>query len=452
MKYTNIEDVKENVLELLENKKFAEIKPLINDLNPADIAVLFGSVDQAEVPILFRLLNKETAAETFSYMETDKQKDLITAFSDFELRVVIENLFMDDTVDIIEEMPANVVNKILRIITPERRKQINELLNYPDDSAGSIMTTEYIALKKDLTVEEAFKKIKKEGVNKETIYTCYVIENRKLIGTVTVKDLLLAEGDEKIEDIMKSHLIFVTTHEDQEKVANMFNKYDLLALPVVDKEERLVGIITVDDAMQVLQEESTEDIEAMAAILPSDKSYMKTGVIETWKKRIPWLLLLMISATFTGKIIGHYEEALGSLTILTAFIPMLMDTGGNAGSQSSVTIIRSLSMDEIRFKDIFKVIWKELRVAFLCAATLFAATLAKILIVDTRRIDIALVVATTLAFAVVVAKFIGCTLPIIVKKLGFDPAVMVSPFITTLVDALSLIIYFSIAVNFLPEL
>jgi len=397
------------------------------------------------VPILYRILNKEVAAVTFSYMESDKQKDLIVAFSDKELREVINALFIDDTVDIIEEMPANLVNKILKNTDAQTRKTINELLHYPEDSAGSIMTTEYVAFKKKMTVAEAFAHIRKVGVDKETIYTCYVIDNRKLIGLVTAKDLLLADSEDTIEDIMETNVIYVDTHEDQEVVANMFNKYDFLALPVVDKEIRLVGIVTVDDAMQVLQEEVEEDIEAMNAILPSDKPYMKTGVFETWKKRIPWLLLLMLTATFTGKIIEHFENALGTCIILTVFIPMLMGTGGNAGSQSSVTIIRSLSMDEIDFSDIFRIIWKELRVSLLCAITLGVATFVKVITIDGGTITVGLVVALSLSAAVIMAKFVGCTLPLIVKKIGLDPAVVVNPFITTIVDAVSLIIYFNIA-------
>lgn len=440
----NLEEL-DLILKLIEEKKFFRLREVMEELNPADIATIFEEVNQKDITLLFRVLPKELAADTFTYLEPDSQRKLIEAFSDRELSDVINELFMDDTVDIIEEMPANVVNKILKNVDSDTRKIINELLNYPKYSAGSIMTTEYVALKRNMTVEEAFAHIRKVGVDKETIYTCYVIDNRKLVGLVTVKDLLIAKYADKIDDIMETNVISVDTHEDQEVVANMFNKYDFLALPVVDKEERLVGIVTFDDAMDVIAEEAEEDMEAMAAILPSDKPYMRTGVFETWKKRIPWLLLLMVSATFTGKIITHFEEALGTYVILTAFIPMLMDTGGNAGSQSSVTIIRGLSMDEISFSDILNVMWKEFRVSILCGITLAIAGFAKVMIIDQVDFVVAFVVSVTLCFTVLIAKLIGCTLPILVKKLGFDPAVMVSPFITTAVDAVSLILYFNIA-------
>lgn len=440
----NIDELN-TILELIEEKKFFKLRETLIEMNPADIATIFDEVNEKDITLLFRVLPKELAADTFTYLEPDMQQKLIEAFSDKELSDVIEELFMDDTVDIIEEMPANVVNKILKNIAPEKRKLINELLNYPDDSAGTIMTTEYVALKGGMTVEEAFAHIRKVGVDKETIYNCYVIEDRKLVGLVTVKDLLIAKYEDKIEDIMETNVISVDTHEDQEVVANMFNKYDFIALPVVDKENRLVGIVTFDDAMDVINEEAEEDMEAMAAILPSDKPYMRTGVFETWKKRIPWLLLLMVSATFTGKIITYFEDALGTYVVLTAFIPMLMDTGGNAGSQSSVTIIRGISMDEISFSDIFRVMWKEFRVSILCGITLAIAGFIKVILIDHVEILVALVVSITLCFTVLIAKFIGCSLPILVKKIGFDPAVMVSPFITTAVDAVSLLIYFNIA-------
>lgn len=435
----------ENILQLISEKKFSALRTILSDMNPADIATIFDEIENRDIPILFRVLPKELAAETFTYIDADMQQYLIEAFSDKELSEVISELFMDDTVDIIEEMPANVVNKILRNVDAATRTVINELLNYPKDSAGSIMTTEYVSLKGSMTVEEAFAHIRKVGVDKETIYNCYVIENRTLVGLVSVKDLLIAKYEDKIEDIMETNVISVETHVDQEVVANMFNKYGFIALPVVDTENRLVGIVTFDDAMDVIQEENEEDMEAMAAILPSDKPYMRTGVFETWKKRIPWLLLLMVSATFTGKIITYFENALGTYVVLTAFIPMLMDTGGNAGSQSSVTIIRGLSMDEISFSDIWKVMWKEFRVSILCGFTLAIAGFAKVILIDQVEFTVALVVAITLCFTVLIAKFIGCTLPILVRKLGFDPAVMVSPFITTAVDAVSLLLYFNIA-------
>lgn len=430
---------------LITERKFTKLKELLSETNPADMAAIFEEIDKKYRLLLFRVLPKELAAETFAYLESDMQRALIEAFSDVELREVVDELFLDDTVDIIEEMPANVVNKILRNVDSETRKTINDLLHYPKDSAGSIMTTEYVALKPKMTVQEAFAHIRKFGVDKETIYTCYVTENRTLVGLVTVRELLLASYEDVIEDIMERNVISVDTHEDQEVVANMFDKYDFIALPVVDKENRVVGIITVDDAMEVMIEEHEEDIEAMAAILPSDKSYMQTGVFETWKKRIPWLLLLMVSATFTGKIIQSFESALASCVVLTAFIPMLMDTGGNAGSQASVTIIRGLSLDEIDYKDIFKIMWKELRVAMLCGIALGIAGFLKIMVVDQVEFTVGIVVSVTLFATVVIAKLIGCSLPILVKRLGFDPAVMVSPFITTAVDAISLFVYFQIA-------
>ncbi len=436
----------EKILELLEEKKIAELKTLLGEMNPADIATLLSLLSEDHLPIIFRILPKELAAETFAYIDGDIQEILITAFSDKELKEVIDNLFLDDTVDLIEEMPASVVKRILRHTQPEKRRKINELLNYPKDSAGSIMTIEYIDLKKNMTVQNAFSRIRRTGINKETIYTCYVTnEKRELIGTVSVKDLLLAEYEDTIGEIMETKPIYVSTHEDQEEVAKYFDKYDLLALPVVDKEERLVGIITIDDAMDVLQEENTEDMEVMAAITPTDKPYMKTGVFETWKKRIPWLLLLMISATFTGRIITYYEAALGAYVILTAYIPMLMDTGGNAGSQTSVTIIRGLSLGEINYKDIFKIVGKELLVSLCCGITLALANFAKLMILDKVGLSISLIVCTTLVATVIVAKLVGCSLPILAKRIGFDPAVMASPFITTIVDAISLIIYFQVA-------
>ena len=392
---------------------------------------------------------KELAAETFAELDGDLQELLIKSFSDRELHDVLEEMYVDDAVDMIEEMPANVVTRILKNTDVNTRKTINALLQYPDDSAGSIMTVEYVYLMKDMTIAEAFDRIRKVGVDKETIYTCYVTNNRKLLGYVTVKDMLLADMSAKIEDIMDDHVIFVDAYEDKEVVAETFRKYDLLALPVVDKEQRIVGIVTVDDAMDVLQEENTEDIEKMAAIVPTDKPYSRTTVFETWKKRIPWLLLLMISATVTGKIITHYENALGTYVVLTSFIPMLMDTGGNAGGQASVTIIRGLSLNEIEFSDIFKVIWKEIRVAVLCGITLAAANFVKIMIIDNVGITVALIVCLTLVVSVIFAKVVGCSLPMFAQKLGFDPAVMASPFITTIVDALSLMIYFAIATKLL---
>ncbi len=436
-----ITDLDEKILELLEEKRYPDIKSILCKMNSADIAALFEDLNMVRIPLLFRLLPKVLAAETFVEMEPGAQAMLIHGFSDNELKEVL-----DDAVDIVEEMPANVVKRILSNTDPDTRKMINEILKYPDDSAGSIMTIEYVSLRPSMSVEEAIKRIRRTGVDKETIYTCYVTDaNRVLLGTVSIKDLLLSEETELIKDIMNINGISVHTMEDQEQVANKFNKYDLLAIPVVDDENRLVGIVTFDDAIDVMQDEATEDIKKMAAIIPSDKAYFRTTVFETWKARIPWLLLLMISATFTGMIITSFEDALAVQAVLTAFIPMLMDTGGNSGGQASVTIIRALSLGEVEFSDIFRVIWKEFRVAVACGLTLSVCNFVKLLIVDRVSISVALVICLTLIATVIIAKFIGCTLPILAKKIGFDPAVMASPFITTIVDAISLLIYFRIA-------
>ncbi len=436
----------EKVLDLLEQKKYPEISSLLKDSNPADAAAMLEEVPESKMPLLFRLLPKELAADAFAYMDGENQEILIQGFSDRELDEVMEQLFLDDTVDMIEEMPANVVKKILRHVDADTRKMINQVLNYPKDSAGSIMTMEYVDLKRSMTVEQAFERIRRTGVEKETIYTCYVTDSRrKLEGIVTVKDLLLSPKTEIIRNIMETNVKFVTTHTDQEEVARALSKYDFLAIPVVDAEERLVGIVTVDDAIDVIQEEATEDIEKMAAISPSDKPYIKTGVFATWKQRVPWLLFLMISATFTSGIIASYEGALAASVILTNFIPMLMDTGGNSGSQSSITIIRSLSLGEIRYADVPKIILKESTVALLCGGTLALANFGKLLLIDRVSLLIAAVVCLTLVVVVLVANFVGCTLPILAKRLGFDPTVMASPLITTIVDAVALVIYFNIA-------
>ena len=436
----------DQILALLDEKKYSELKNLLSEMNEADIAAVLKELPQEKLPLLYRILPKELAAEVFVNMDSDAQEFLIRAFSDNELREVLDELYVDDAVDIIEEMPATVVKRILMHTDPEVRKSINEILQYPEDSAGSIMTIEYVDLKKYMTVEDAFTRIRRTGVDKETIYICYVTdENRKLLGIVTVKDLLLSEKNAKIFEIMDTNIISANTLEDKEIVAEKFRKYDLLALPVVDQENRLVGIVTIDDAMDVLQDENTEDIEKMAAITPTDKPYLKMSVFETWKKRFPWLLLLMVSATFTGKIITHFEDALQSYVVLTAFIPMLMDTGGNCGGQSSVTIIRGLSLGDITFRDTFRVIWKEFRVAFLCGVTLALVNFGKMLLIDRVGVMVAAVVCVTMVLTIILAKFIGCTLPILAKSLHFDPAVMASPFITTIVDALSLLIYFRVA-------
>ena len=442
--------LEKKIEELLAEKKYSEIKEVFAQMNGADISALFEEVPENKIPLLFRLLPKVLAAETFVEMEADAQKMLIQGFSDNELKDVFNELYLDDAVDIVEEMPANVVKRILANTDPDTRKMINEVLKYPDDSAGSIMTIEYVSLRLNMTVEEAIKRIRRTGVDKETIYTCYVTdENRVLLGNISIKTLLLADENDVIKDIMDTNFISAHTLEDQETVANKFNKYDLLAIPVVDDENRLVGIITFDDAIDVMHDEATEDIKKMAAIIPSDKTYFKTTVFETWKARIPWLLLLMVSATFTGMIITSFEDALAAYTVLTAYIPMLMDTGGNSGGQASVTIIRALSLEEIEFSDIFRVIWKESRVAILCGITLSIFNFVKLLLFDRVTVQVALVVCITLAVTVLMAKIIGCTLPILAKKIGFDPAVMASPFITTIVDAISLIVYFRVASIFL---
>ena len=444
----------ESTLEaLLVEKKYSTIRDILSTMNPADIASVFDGLEESRLPLLFRLLPKELAAETFVEMEPDAQELLIRGFSDSELREVLDELYVDDAVDIVEEMPANVVRRILSQADPDMRKDINEILRYPENSAGSIMTTEYVSLRPGMTVEEAILRIRRTGVDKETIYTCYVTKNRTLIGLVSVKDLLLAQDDdETVDKIMETNVISVHTHTDQEEVARMFSKYNFLALPVVDTENRMVGIVTFDDAMDVMEDEATEDMEIMGGMTPSDKTYLRSSTFDLFKHRIPWLMLLMVSATFTGLIITHFESALAAQVALTAFIPMLMDTGGNSGSQSSVTVIRSLSLGEIEFSDLPRVVWKEIRTAVLCGISLAAACFAKIMLVDRLMLGnedvtclVALVVCATMALTVLVAKVIGCALPMLAKKLGFDPAVMASPFITTIVDALSLLIYFGIA-------
>ena len=449
----NTSILEDTILTLLESKKYLTIRDILTIMNPTDVAIMFEELSEEKLPLLFRLLPKELAAETFVEMSSDAQQLLIHGFSDNELKDVIDELYVDDAVDIVEEMPANVVKRILRQADPEMRKTINEILKYPEDSAGSIMTTEYVSLRPQMTAEEAIKRIRRTGVDRETIYTCYVTEaDKTLIGYISLKTLILADEEEVIDDLMEEHLISVTTSDDQEDVVQLFTKYGLMALPVVDKEGRLVGIVTVDDAIDVIQEEATEDIEKMAAIIPSEKPYMKMSVIELWKARMPWLLLLMISATFTGMIITGFESALAAQAVLTAFIPMLMDTGGNSGSQSSVSIIRGIALQEIKFSDYFSVLWKEARVSILCGGALAIANFAKMLVVDKMilqnnqiTVAVAFVVCLTLFLTVVCAKVVGCSLPLLAKKMKLDPAVMASPFITTIVDAISLLIYFQIA-------
>ena len=431
---------------LIEGKKYAAARDVLETMHPADIAAMLEDTKSEIIPLLFRLLPKELAAETFVEMDEDQQQLLIQSFSDSELKEVVDELYMDDAADLVGEMPANVVMRILRQADPEMRHMINEILKYPEDSAGSIMTTEYVSLRPEMTVEDAIKRIRRTGIDKETINTCYVTnDNRQLMGIVTVRALLLNDEDEIMADIMTDDVIKALTTEDRETVAMNFSKYDLSAMPVVDEENRLVGLVTVDDVIDVMQEEATEDIEKMAAITPLDKPYLKTAVTDTYKSRIPWLLILMISATFTGLIITKFETALATQIALAACIPMLMDTGGNAGSQASVTVIRGMSIGEIEFSDILRVIWKEVRVAALCGITLAAANFVKLLVVERVGIMVAAVVCITLAIVVLVAKIVGCTLPMIASKIGFDPAVMASPFITTIVDAISLFIYFEIA-------
>ena len=444
--------MEKNISELIDNKKFGELRSRLEELNPVDIALILEEQTPERIILIYRILPKELAAETFAEMEPDLQEILIKSFSDTELKYVISELYIDDFVDVIEEMPANVVKRILSNTSSGVRKVVNDILKFPKDSAGSIMTTEFVDLKKGTTVSEAFAKIKKTGVDKETIYTCYVTDkNRKLNGIVSAKDLLLAEGNMLVDDIMETNVISSSTLDDKEDVARLLEKYNFLALPIVDTENRLVGIVTVDDAMEILEEEATEDIEKMAAISSSDKPYLKTGIFETYLKRIPWLLILMLSATFTGLIISAFEESLAAQVALTAFIPMLMGTGGNTGSQSSVTIIRSLALDDVAFKDIFRIVFKEFRVAILCGVTLAVVNFIKLYLFDILllgsdiTIPIAIIVCLALFITVILAKIIGSTLPLFAKLVGFDPAVMASPFITTIVDALSLLVYFEIA-------
>ncbi len=441
---------------LVEGKKYATLRDILITMNPSDVAAVFEDMDEGTLPLLFRLLPKELAAETFVEMEPESQELLIHGFSDAELKEVVDELYVDDAVDLVEEMPTNVVKRILRSADPEMRRMINEILRYPEDSAGSIMTTEFATLRPKMTVEEAIKRIRRTGVDKETINTCYVTDRGELIGALSLRTLILSDPDDVVEDIMEPHVISVSTTEDQETVAQMFSKYNFSAMPVVDTENRLVGIVTVDDAIDVMQEEVTEDIEKMAAITPSEKTYLRSNAVDLFKHRIPWLMLLMVSATFTGMILNKFEDALAVQVVLTIFIPMLMDTGGNSGSQASVTVIRALALDELEFPDLLQVIWKEIQTAVLCGAALAVACFAKIMLVDRLLLGntdvtmlVAAVVCLTMAMTVLVAKIVGCTLPMFAKKLGFDPAVVASPFITTIVDALSLLVYFGIAMALL---
>ena len=438
---------------LLEEKKYSSVKDILSTMAPEDVAAILQDLDEKAGILLFRLLPKKIAADAFIEMESDFQEQLIKGFSDKELTAILDEMYVNEAVDIVEEMPANVVERILSHVDAETRKAINQILQYPENSAGSIMTTEYVSLRLGTTVGQAINQIRRKGSDKKSFYTCYVTQNRKLLGRLSVKDLLLAKDDEiLIDDLMKTNVISVNTHADQEEVAQMFSKYNFMALPVVDKEENMVGIISFDDAIEVLEDETTEDIEIMAGMTPSDKTYLRASPFNLFKHRIGWLMLLMVSATFTGMIITNFESALSQLVVLTAFIPMLMDTGGNSGSQSSVTIIRSLSLGELDFSDIGTILWKEIRTALLCGLVLAVVCFAKVMLVDRLllhnedgTIMVAMVVCLTMTCTIIVAKIVGCTLPLLAKKLGFDPAVMASPFITTIVDALSLLVYFGIA-------
>ena len=436
--------------ELLDEKKYNQFISEVNEMNAVDIADFLQTLDDQQLSKVFRMLKKDIAADVFAELDAEVQQKIIDSMKDSEISAFIDTLAMDDTVDMLEELPANVVARILKSSSPEHRKEINKFLKYSDQSAGSVMTSEFVRIKSNLTVEAAVDYIRKTGIDKETVYVIYVTDaSRRLLGWVELRDLLFADKADLIEDIMYTAVISATTSDDKETVANLISKYDLLALPVVDSENRLVGIVTVDDALDVISQEATEDIEKMVAIVPSDKPYLKVGVFETFIKRVPWLLILMISAAFTGSIITHYEEALGKVVILTAFIPMLMGSGGNAGGQASVTIIRSLSLGEIRMRNIFKILWKELRVSLLCGTALAVAAFAKVMIFDRVSAEIALTVSLSLLATIVLAKLVGASLPILAKRVKLDPAVMASPFITTIVDAVSLIIYFNIATKIL---
>ena len=450
-------EMKEKIQDFLEQRTFVELKNYLLEQNPVDIAECFDDLDEKEVSLCFRLLEKEIATEVFVNMDSDRQKSLINGLSDARLKEILEEICPDDAADLVGEMPAAVVSRILKHTDKETRDAINVILRYPKNSVGSIMTTEYVSLRRDMTVGEAIAKIRRVGVDKETVYTCYVSEKRKLVGVISVKNLLTANDDEIIENLMTTECISVLTTDDREDAVEKIGKYGFLAIPVLDKEERIVGIVTVDDAMDVMETEASEDIAQMAAILPSEKPYLKTGAVRLWLSRIPWLLLLMLSATLTSKIISTYETALAACAVLTAFIPMIMGTGGNAGGQASVTIIRGLSLDEIRLKDAFWVIWKELRVSLLCGLTLAPFAFLKVMYLDglyaePDGVRISLIVSATLFLVVIVAKLVGCILPLLVKVIRLDPAVVANPFITTVVDALALVVYFALASRLIPAL
>jgi Mg2+ transporter (mgtE) len=446
-----IEELEIKIKELLNEKKYHEIRETLQDLNEADIAEIIETIENRDdVVRVFRLLSKDNAADVFAYIPVEYEQMIIESLTAREIGQVMNDLYSDDAVDMLEEMPASVVKKVLAATDSETRQDINNLLKYPEDSAGSLMTVEFANLRTYMDVMDALKKIRSTGIDKETINVCYVTDPQKhLLGIVTLRQLILADPEDKIKDLMDENVITVHTLDDQEEVAKQFQKYDFEAMPVVDNENRLVGIITVDDVMDIIEEEATEDIEMMAAITPTDQPYTKTTVWETYKKRIPWLMLLMISASITGKIIQGFESALSACVVLTSFIPMLMDTGGNCGSQASVSIIRALSLDEVEFRDLPLIVWKEIKVSLIVGLTLAVANFIKIMLIDQTTVLVAFVVCITLFVTIVVAKFVGCSLPVIASKIGFDPAVMASPFITTIVDALSLIVYFNVAGIFL---
>ena len=436
----------EEIEELIKKKNYKKLKEELAKINNFDLAELIEDLKRDEAIKVFSIMEKDKAAEVFTNLPIETEAELISVLTDKEAVALLNEMYADDAADLVEEMPANVVKRLLKKCPKETRNDINRLLNYPENSAGSLMTVEFAELKENLSIEKALEKLRKEKEEYETLNTCFVVNaSRKLLGHISLENIVFAKPEKTIKEIYNDNIISVKTTEDQEEVANMFKKYDLTVMPVVDSEERLVGIITIDDVVDVLEEEATEDMEIMAAITPSSKSYLKTGIFEIWKNRIPWLLLMMLSATFTGKIIEHYEGALAGYIILTSFIPMLMGTGGNAGSQSSVTVIRGISLGEIEFSDILKVMWKEFGVAIICGLTLAIINFLRLILIDKLEVLVSVVVCITLFVTVLVSKLIGCILPLVAKKIGFDPAVMASPFITTIVDAVSLLTYFQIA-------
>ena len=435
---------KDIFIKLLAQREFKAVRSILDVMNEVDIASLLSTLSDKELALAFRLIPKDKAAEVFSNMDTSMQTYLVTMFTEKELKELLDDLYMDDTVDMLEELPANLVKRILATVSASDRSMINQLLNYPEDSAGSIMTTEYVDLREEMTVGQAMAHIKKTGIHKETIYTCYITERRKLVGIVSAKDLMTTDDNVPIKDLMETEIISVYTHADQEQVAQLFTKYDLLALPVIDRDGRMVGIVTFDDAMDVMVDEATEDITKMAAINPSEKTYFETSVLQHAKNRIPWLLILMFTSIITGTIITRYENAFAAIPLLVSFIPMLMDTGGNCGSQSATLIIRGIALDEIRFTDLFKVMFKEFRISLIVGAFLAVANGVRIFI-QYHNPGLAVVIACSLMGTVIMAKLVGCTLPLLAKKVNLDPAIMASPLITTLVDTFSILIYFNIA-------